>query len=366
MRILLVGEFSNIHWTLAEGTRALGHEVCVVSDGNLWKNYHRDISLRRPTNSAMDGVLYILKLLPILPQLKGYDVVQIVNPCFLSLRPEKSLPIYRYLKKYNKKVFLGAFGTDHYYTKACIESNVFQYSDFRIDKQFKDTSANREASHECLHGGTARANQEIAQTCNGIIACLWEYYVSYIPHFPGKTTFIPLPINRSEIMNQRVRTIPEKVNFFIGIQSARSDIKGTDVMYPVLQDIQRKYPDQCRITEAIDIPYAKYQQLLDTADVQLDQLYSYTPSMNSLLAMAKGIVVVGGGEEENYEILQEKELRPIINVYPSAEDVYNKLEQIVLQKERIPELSAQSIEYVKRYHDHVKVAQQYVAFWESH
>ena len=39
MKILLLGEFSNIHWTLAEGLRILGHEVCVVSDGNHWKNF---------------------------------------------------------------------------------------------------------------------------------------------------------------------------------------------------------------------------------------------------------------------------------------------------------------------------------------
>lgn len=29
MKILLLGEFSNLHWTLAEGLRKLGHEVCV-------------------------------------------------------------------------------------------------------------------------------------------------------------------------------------------------------------------------------------------------------------------------------------------------------------------------------------------------
>jgi glycosyltransferase involved in cell wall biosynthesis len=88
--------------------------------------------------------------------------------------------------------------------------------------------------------------------------------------------------------------------------------------------------------------------------------------MNSLLAMAKGIIVVGGGEEENYEIINEKELRPIINVRPSEEDIYQKLEYLVLNKEQIPELSAQSIEYVKRHHDHIKVARQYIDFWEMH
>lgn len=37
MKILLLGEFSNLHWTLAEGLRKLGHEVCVVSNGDRWE-----------------------------------------------------------------------------------------------------------------------------------------------------------------------------------------------------------------------------------------------------------------------------------------------------------------------------------------
>ena len=85
--------------------------------------------------------------------------------------------------------------------------------------------------------------------------------------------------------------------------------------------------------------------------------------MNALLAMAKGIIVVGGGEEENYEILGEKELRPIINVLPNEDSVYNALKDIALHKERIPLLSQQSVEYIKKYHDSVKVAQRYLDFW---
>ena len=47
MKILLIGEYSNVHWTLAEGLRSLGHTVCVVSNGDFWKDYRRDISLVR-------------------------------------------------------------------------------------------------------------------------------------------------------------------------------------------------------------------------------------------------------------------------------------------------------------------------------
>ena len=47
MKILLLGEYSNVHWTLAEGLRQLGHQVTVVSNGDFWKNYPRDVNLTR-------------------------------------------------------------------------------------------------------------------------------------------------------------------------------------------------------------------------------------------------------------------------------------------------------------------------------
>lgn len=364
MKILLIGEFSGLHWTLAQGLRQLGHQVTVASDGDGWKNYDRDIHLNRKTNSKWEGIKYIGKLLCVLPRLKGYDVVQFINPCFLSLKPEKSIYVYRYLRKHNKKVFLGAFGTDHYWVKAGVINHIYRYSDFNIGDTPRITPRTQQVSLETLHGGTADSNIEMAETCDGIIACLWEYYAAYQKDFPDKLTYIPLPIDYSKITS-RIRQEPEKVNFFIGIQSARSDAKGTDIMYPILREIEQQYPDRCTVTVAQDVPFEQYERMMNEADVQLDQIYSYTPSMNSLLAMAKGLIVVSGGEPENYEILNEQELRPIINVYPTPEDIRKQLIFLIEHKNLIPKLSKESIEYVHRHHNYVEVARKYAAFWQE-
>lgn len=358
MKILLLGEASGLHWTLAEGLRALGHEVCVASDGNGWKNYPRDIDLARPTNSLTDGFRCLFRILRHLHEFRGYDVVQLISPYFLRLRSERTLPVYQYLRRHNGKVFLGAFGTDYYYCKACMESDLYRYSDFKTGDYYRDTPLNRLTLDDWYRGRSARANQQIVDTCDGVIACLWEYYAAYRLYHPDKVTYIPLPIDLRGIQ-ARLRTTPERVNFFIGIQSQRSDVKGTDVMLPVLRQVANDYPDRCRVTEVCDVPFARYRQLLDNADVQLDQLYSYTPSMNSLLAMAKGMVVVGGGEPENYELIGEKQLRPIINVTPDPTDIYRALEDLVLHPQLIPDLSAQSMEYVRRHHDYLRVAAAY-------
>ena len=103
---------------------------------------------------------------------------------------------------------------------------------------------------------------------------------------------------------------------------------------------------------------------MNTSYVLLDQLYSYTPAMNGFLAMAKGLILVGGGEEEQYELLGEHELRPIINVQPTEDDVYHQIASRLLSgKEDIHQLQLDSIEYVQRHHDHLQVARQYEKFY---
>ena len=124
-------------------------------------------------------------------------------------------------------------------------------------------------------------------------------------------------------------------------------------------DLRSRYAHRMKLVVAENVPFAEYQQMMEGSDALLDQLYAYTPSMNPLMAMSKGIICIGGGEPENYEILGETELRPIINVQPTYESVYQELEQLVLHPERIPPLKWQSREYVRRHHHYLKVARQY-------
>ena len=81
--------------------------------------------------------------------------------------------------------------------------------------------------------------------------------------------------------------------------------------------------------------------------------------------MGKGIICVGGGEPENYEILNEKELRPIVNVQPTYQSVCDAIEQLVLHPEVIPILKRQSIANVNKHHDYIHVAHQYENFYKK-
>ena len=361
MRILLLGEYSNVHATLAKGLRVLGHEVTVASNGDFWKDYERDIDLsRRP--GKMGGISLYAKVLSLLPQWRGYDVVQLINPMFLELRAERLFAIYNFLCRHNGKVVLGAFGMDSYWVSTCVEKKPLRYSDFNIGDTLR---TNADALRERADWqGTAKEklNREIATTCDGIVAGLYEYWLCYQPIFPQKTVFIPYPM---EIPEGKPQHKPEhdKIHLFIGINKTRSEYKGTDIMLAAAQDAVAQYPDSLQLEIAESLPFNEYKERLDSADVMLDQLYSYTPSMNTLLAMSKGIVCIGGGEPENYEILDEHELFPIRNVTPSYESVFEVLQGIAHHPERIAMLKEQSIAYVRKHHEYVGVARRYEKFY---
>ena len=107
MRILFVGDASNLHNTLACALRRMGHEVTVVSDGSRWMDTNRDINLTRGPGLS-GAVRYVCDVMRTLPRMRGYDVVHLVNPIFLSLRPGKVRLVFDYLRKHNRSVFLSA------------------------------------------------------------------------------------------------------------------------------------------------------------------------------------------------------------------------------------------------------------------
>jgi glycosyltransferase involved in cell wall biosynthesis len=366
MKILLLGDYSNVHATLADGLRQLGHTVVVASDGDSWKGYPRDVDLRRKSLGLLDSLVYCLRLWRNFRRFRGFDVVQIINPVFLPLKAERIWKYYAQLRRHNRAVFMGAFGMDHYYVKGCLEGGIFKYSDFMMGDVERRSADNDIWKEDWLFGEKGRLNQFVASDCDGIISGLYEYQACYEKEFSQKLTFIPFPIKEKSDLPSREKCDGNRpIRFFVGIQKARSAYKGTDVMLSALERVKALYPERVEIIKVESVPFDEYQHLMNNSDVILDQLYSYTPAMNALEAMSRGLVVVGGGEPENYAILGEEKLRPIVNVSPNEDAVFQALKELVENPERVSDLSAQSREYIHLHHNHIKVAQQYLEFWNK-
>lgn len=367
MKILLLGEYSNVHNTLAKGLRQLGHQVTVASNGDGWKDYPRDVNLKRRSCSAADSLRFLLRLLREFRKFRGYDVVQIINPVFIDLKAERILPYYKYLRKHNRHIVMGAFGMDHYYVKACLDMKTFRYSDFNFGSSERLSEENACFKRDWLNGAKGQLNRIVAADADAIVAGLYEYYASYSNHFSptGKLRFIPFPVVEDAAEEIPPREAGAPVRFFIGIQEKRSAYKGTDIMLRALERVKAARPEACIVHKAVSLPFKEYVKLMAESEVILDQLYSYTPAMNALEAMSHGLINVGGAEPENYAIIHEERLRPVVNVEPNEEDVYRKLLELVDRRdELIPRLRRESLEYIHKHHNCIKVAKQYADLYE--
>lgn len=359
MKILLIGEYSNLHWTLAKGLRSLGHKVVVVSDGCGWQGNKRDIDISLNGNSFLNKIKYRLDILRNMNKLKGFDVVQVISPVFLKLNANDILKIFLYLKKHNRKVFLGAFGTDFYYTKACLE-NKFRYSDFIVPGMKEELPEN---NVNWTKSPLKDLNENIAEKCDGIISCLYEYKVAYENIWGYKSEYIPLPINTDEIKPAAI--YDGKAKFFMGVQKSKIHLKGCDIMSEILNEICNKHKDICEFKVVESLPYSSYMEVMNGCNILVDQLYSYSPGMNGLLGMAKGMVTISGGEPEIYSILKEEKNMPIINPIPDKNDIYNKFLSLVENIESIKEIGENSRKFVEKHHNYIDVAMKYSDFWRS-
>jgi hypothetical protein len=129
--------------------------------------------------------------------------------------------------------------------------------------------------------------------------------------------------------------------------------------------VVEEYPEECELEVVENVPYDEYLSLMRHSHVILDQLYSYTPATNALLAMAQGLTAVTGGEPEYYDFIGEKELRPIVNAEPDDERLYESLKELVLNKERVIENIDANREFVQRHNDAQVVAQRFLDFWQK-
>ena len=370
MKVLLFGDASNYHNSLAKGLRYLGHQVVVASHGSTWMNTERDIDLSRHIPGRLGGIELCahIQMLMWSGRLKGWDVVQLPTPFFTQLKPSRLRWVFDYIRANNHLVLDSAIATDPTWIDFCLDPDGMRYNEWRIGTEMGPW---RLANPNLFDQWTSREmrvyTDYFLRNVDGAVSCLWEYHEQMLRVLPHtKVAYAGIPIDVDALsMRPDADIIPERVKFFIGLQRGRELAKGLDRLLSAAKRVQSDYPDRCELIVVQNLPYKEYVERMRSAHVILDQLYSYTPATNALLAMAQGVVAVSGAEPEFYEFINEHEKRPIINVVPDDEAIYDALRDIVLHPERLPELARCSRDFVVR-HNHVNiVAQRFVDFWKK-
>ncbi len=365
MRILFVGDASNYHNSLAIALRDMGHDVTVASNGSHWMRTGRDIDLRRRLDGKLGGALLWVELNTLLRnRFKGYDVVQVSNPTFLDLRPHRNRSFFDRLRCDNGGVFLSVLATDSYFVEMCCQpDSPLKYSEWQINGRPGPVIHEKK---DWLRPELCDHCQYIYDNIDGAVTALYEYELSARRYLHSeKVAYGGIPIDTTAITPQYINDVPEIVTLFLGRHRHRKAEKGTDRIEVVAQAVVDRYPHKCRLDIVENLPYNEYLKRMRNSHVVLDQLYSYTPATNALLAMSMGLNTLSGGEKEFYDFIGEKELRPIINAIPDDDALYEIIEEVVLNPAAIVTRSREGREFVEKHNDSKVVAQRFIDFWQQ-
>lgn len=362
----MLGDYSNLHACLAKELRNRGHEVTVVSDRGGHMKTEADMELRRKPGS-IGAISYLYKVMASLPSWTGYDVVQLINPQFLSLKPGKLRMIFDILKKNNKSVFLTLCGNDHFFVKDCIGTDLFRFSEFRTGKSptpLVKEQPMRETGW--LIPEHARYTQHLYDNIDGAMSVLPEYDMSARLHMnPDKLLFTNLPINL-EAIDFKPMEFTGPIRILVGIRGGMETQKGTAKILDICRVIEAEMPDNCVVEMVKDLSLADYLEKLRQSHIVIDQLYSYSPATNALQTMAFGRITASGAQPEYYQYIGENE-HPIFCLSPLEDDATIKLrlKNLILDKTMMQKMSEEGRKLVERHNDVRNIVPMFESHWQK-
>ncbi len=378
MKILLVGEYSRLHNSLKEGLQALGHEVMLVSTGDAFKGYPSDLLLKRNYDSGFLKKIkvglfllfrYDVTSLSLRNQFfrhrdkfSGFDVVQLINESPLGIQPKQEKEIISFLRKNNHKLFLLSCGTDYISVKYAFEKK-FRYSIFDpyfegkiSEKDFFPALKYLRPEYKDLHGF-------VYGNVDGVIASDLDYDIPLQAN-PNYLGLIPNPVNTQKLKFEPF-VFEGKTVIFHGINRTNYFKKGNDYFEAALKKLQQKHPAKVEVITVENVPYSEYIEKYNAAHILLDQVFAYDQGYNALEAMAKGKVVFTGAEKEFLKSYNLEEDEVCINALPDVDYLFGKLESLVLDREKMRQISQNARKFIEREHDYISVAEKYLKVWKT-
>ena len=378
MKILLVGEYNRAHRNIKLGLEKLGHSAKVFSHKDGFKKVEVDIEIK---NYFKNGLLkklrtLIVKLLNIdilglhlnyqvkskKHELSNYDIIQFINEAPFGCDRKRQKKLIELLIGWNNNPFLLSCGTDFISVDYAIRKK-FRYSILTPYFENKGTKKDFSPALSYLTNEHKNLHNHIFKTIKGVISNDLDYHIPLIG-YSKYLGLIPHAIDLSELEYSKP-IIEDKIVIFHGINTLNYIKKGNDIFDDALKIIAQKFPNKVDILITKDLPYKEYIKSFDKAHILLDQVYAYDQGYNALEAMAKGKVVFTGAEKEWLEYYNIEEDTIAINALPNAEEIAKKLEWLILNPEKITEISIKAREFVETEHDHIECAQHYLNKWQE-
>ena len=379
MKILLLGEYSNLHNSLKQALINMGHEVLLVGNADGFKKYETDILIK---SHLKDYLLFkviarlfvrifkinifeieiYLRAKKIVNKLKGFDVVQLINENSFKTSPFLEIKLLKQIFKNNNKVFLLSCGVDSVSVKHAM-SKKLKYSiltplfeNASLKKKYKPILKYERENYLAL-------GNFVQEHVNGIISSDLDYH---IPYFNKKKYLgmIPNPINIQKIKYYGINK-SKKISILHAINSRNKIKKGNKFFEEALEIIDKKFKNKINIITTYDLTYKEHLENLKKCDILLDMVYAYDQGYNALEAMAMGKIVFTGAEEEWLKLYNIKEDTAVINAVPNTIRIIEKLVWLIENPKMLKSISINARKFIEKNHDFEKIAIKYIKTWEN-
>lgn len=341
MKIFLgLTDIANVTENFAKGFRALGHEVftCVWNRSYFYPDTNYDLVIdKRPAGKSSKPSLITLlgmttRLLELFKKKNSCDLYILYSPAVLPLGPFLKL-----LRRQNKKIVCIFWGSDIRYWYALQE----EMQQLGIDKEmepFFEFAKQRVGGSYFDKLNTVRAAEKYAD----LILSQPEY--SQLLRRPHNRATIPLDLDAFKPVTE------ERGKPLILHAPSVPEAKGTDRILKAIKSLKSE-GIEFDFQKVEKMPNSKLRNLLNEADILVDQLYSTTIASVASEAMASGCAVLARYLPDYSKVEMPC---PVVNtnIFTFKDD----LRALILDKGRRQELSEAGPNYVRRVNDCTKVA----------
>ena len=379
MKILLLGEYSNLHNSLKQALLNMGHEVLLVGNGDGFKKYETDILIKshladyllfkliaklfvRIFKINMFEIEIYIRAKKIVNKLRGFDVVQLINENSFKTSPLFEIKLLKQIFQNNNKVFLLSCGVDSVSVKHAM-SKKLKYSiltplfeNASLEKKYEPILKYEKENYLALA-------KFVQKYVNGIISSDLDYHIPYLSK-KKYLGMIPNPINTQKIKYYGINK-SKKILILHAVNSSNKIKKGNRFFEEALKIIDEKFKDKISIITTYDLPYKEHLENLKNCDILLDMVYAYDQGYNALEAMAMGKIVFTGAEEEWLKLYNIKEDTVVINAVPNSMRIVEKLVWLIENPKMLKSISVNAREFIEKNHDFEKIAKKYIKTWEN-
>ncbi len=379
MKILLVGEYSRLHNSLKEGLVQLGHEVAIVATGDHFKNYEVDYSIRarflndywlirktknlvyRLTRLDLGRIESALRFYFLIPTLKDYTHIQLINSNALETYPQLSLWLYKKLLTKKTTLSLLVCG-DETPVNDYLLKNKLRYSVFTPYLQKESLKGAFQHALSYTKPKHRQLFEWVNKRCDRLIVSDLDYKIPMVA-MNYAVKFIPNPINTHKIVVEKTAS-QSPIVIFLGINRVSYHQKGIIFFEEALKIIKEKYGNQVTTITSENVPYEQYIDSYRQAHILLDQVYGFDQGYNALEAMAKGKVVFTGAEIEfksHYQLTETV----AINALPDTQAIVKELSFLIDNPEQLRQIGINARRFIEKEHYYIQIAKEYLAEWDS-